>query len=898
MKIFHKDKDKEKQKEKTREIHAPQETEDVSPAEEAAAEIDKTAAQELAYNADEKEQNPDSRMEEIYSTKAKQVKFRRQEPLEEEAAAKRKEAAKDELMRGQLEFSLDDREDAPEVMLEPELDPNAVVAEEIIEDVVDVKKLRNIYVQDIDDIDVSLDPMEAVNEYERGAADTARRDARQTAQKPEERTPSAETVVAKVPIYQHESKFDYIYLKAGRFTDVVESEYDEYLKSTDPTISKNYHAMRPEVKPHQSLLYTLSQMAARRKQESEEKQKSKDILRNNFDEEMPKPKKKKRSRVGRFFRVLGAVIASSFTAPSRSEQERTLDYNSREDEKYLSERTRKNFRRLAGGLALFSVICVIMVALVIWERTCGAAAIAERGNGIAVAYCTTQLVLTLIMGLIGRHTLLDGLKPLKRFKGNSATVLALAYIACVIQSIVAMFTTTSFVGGDHHLYSFVVSIALVLHTAGRLMMVTRVKNNFDFISSRSPAYAAKIYNDEEAARRMAGGTVASKGVVAYQHVTSFLSDFLKISYAPDPSEDISGKFMPITVISALFVTILYAILFKSVPGAFSALAVMLSIGIPFTAMVAGNLPMMLFSRKMLDEDAMVAGYPSVRQFCDTDALLMRASDLFPDGCVELSELLPLQQLRVEDGLLMAAAVLREAHSPIAPVFDELVMENRGMLPMVENVLYEDKSGLVGWINGERILIGNLTLMNRYHITIPEDGNLRRMERSGEPTYIAVAGQVIAAMALTYQASPIAKEQIQQAEKNGLALIVSTTDANVTDEMIADRYEIFYRSVKVTAPGYSDLIDEAVGKTEETSRAYLATRGRAGSLARAVGGCIVLKANIRLGIVIEIFGMLLGILLSATLALYASVARLSAFELLIYIGFWVTATLIAEIIKRP
>ena len=62
MKIFHKDKDKEKQKEKTREIHAPQETEDVSPAEEAAAGIDKTAAQELAYNADEKEQNPDSRM--------------------------------------------------------------------------------------------------------------------------------------------------------------------------------------------------------------------------------------------------------------------------------------------------------------------------------------------------------------------------------------------------------------------------------------------------------------------------------------------------------------------------------------------------------------------------------------------------------------------------------------------------------------------------------------------------------------------------------------------------------------------------------------------------------------------------------------------------------------------
>ena len=45
----------------------------------------------------------------------------------------------------------------------------------------------------------------------------------------------------------------------------------------------------------------------------------------------------------------------------------------------------------------------------------------------------------------------------------------------------------------------------------------------------------------------------------------------------------------------------------------------------------------------------------------------------------------------------------------------------------------------------------------------------------------------------------------------LALIVSTTDANITPELIATRYEIFYRSVKVTAPGYSNVIDEATEK---------------------------------------------------------------------------------------
>lgn len=891
MSIFRKDRDKPEKVDELI-VDIPEE-----------AEEDYTDISKAAYDSSSNSLN--NKMEEIYSTRDKQVKYRRQQPLEEEAATKRKEAAKDELIRGKLEFSSAEEDDAPEVKLEAELDPNAIVADEIIEDVVDVKKLRNIYVQDIDDIDVSLDPMENLRAYENKVNDKSGQE-RRTAPKPPEEpyVPSGETIIAKVPVYQHESSLENIYLKAGRFTDVVESEYDEYLKSTDPTISKNYHTMKPVVKPHQSLLYNLSQVAARHKAESEQKQKSKEVMRNNFDEEpadlnKKKEKKKKRSRARKFFRVLSAVVSTSFTAPSEDEQDRAMDYSSREDEKYILERTNSNIKRTAISLALYLLISVVMISLVIWERTSGAAAVAEKGGGVAFTYCAVNLILTVATGLVARHSLIDGLKPLRRFKFNCGTVISLAYIACFLQGAVSLFTCTSFVGADHHLYCFVTAFALLLNSAGRLMMAMRVKSNFDFIASRSPAYAAKIYDDEETARRMVSGTTASRGVIAYQHVTSFLSDFLKISYAPDPSEELSGKLAPVAVISSLFVTILYAIIFKSVPGTVSALAVMLCIGIPFTAMLAGNLPMLLFSRRMLDEDAMVAGYPSVRQFSDTSAVMMNATDLFPDGCVKLEELVPLIQYRVEESLLMAAAVMREAASPIAPVFDELVMENNSVLPSVESVMYEDKSGLVGWINRERVLIGNMTLMNRYHITIPEDILARRAKNSGiEITYIAVSGQAVAVLALSYTAAPIAKEQIAQAERSGLAVIVSTTDSNITPELIADRYQLFYRSVKVTAPGYSTVVDEMTTKVEEASRSYLATRGRIGSLARAIGGCIGIKANINLGIVIEIFGMLLGILLCATLALYASVARISVVELIIYIGFWVVATIAAELIRRP
>lgn len=863
------------------------------------AEEEYTDISEAAYDSSSEPLDNDNKMEEIYSTKDKQVKFRRHQPLEEEAAARRKEVTKDELIRGKLEFSMPEKINAPEVKLEAELDPNATIAEDIIEDVVDVKKLRNIYVQDIEEIDVSLDPMDSVKAYEKQAQNTERHDNRAAKkQKKNDYVPSGNIVVETIPVYQHEDSVDKLYLKAGRFTDVVESEYDEYLKSTDPTISGNYHATKPMVRPHQSLLYTLTQIAQRHKNESAQKQKSKEIMRNNFDESAPKPKKKKRSRVAKFFRVLGAVISSGITTPSEDEQERAMDYSSNEDEQYIFERTHQNIKRQVTHLLLYLLIGVAMLGLTIWERAAGAAVVAANGAGSAFTFCGLYFILTFALGLAARHMLIDGLKPLKRLKFNCGTVISLSYIACFIQGLVSLLTCTSFVGSDHHLYSFIPAFALILSTTGRLLMALRVKSNFTFISDHSPAYSAKMYDDVETARRMVSGTTSSKGIIAYQHVTKFLSDFLKISYAPDPSEELSGKMAPIAVISSIIVTILYAILFKSVQGTVSALTVMLCVSIPFTGMLAGNLPLLIFSRRMLREEAMVAGYPSVRQFCDTNAVMMNACDLFPTGTVTLKEMLPLQQYRVSESLLMATAVLREAKSPIAPAFDELVMENNNVLPPVESVMYEDKSGVVGWINGERVLIGNMKLMNRYHITVPTDAIASNRSNSLEIAYVAIAGQAVAVLGLSYEAANTIKDQIRRAERSGLALIVSTTDANITPELIADRYEIFYRSVKVTAPGYSNVIDEVTGKVEETSRAYVATRGGIGSLARAIGGCIGLKSNISLGIVIEIFGMILGIILCATLALYASVARLSIVELMIYIGFWVAATLIAELVRRP
>lgn len=60
------------------------------------------------------------------------------------------------------------------------------------------------------------------------------------------------------------------------------------------------------------------------------------------------------------------------------------------------------------------------------------------------------------------------------------------------------------------------------------------------------------------------------------------------------------------------------------------------------------------------------------------------------------------------------------------------------MPEVESVLYEDELGLVGWVNGERILVGNRELMTKYSVETPSIEYEDKYIQSGKQvTYVAV-----------------------------------------------------------------------------------------------------------------------------------------------------------------
>ena len=846
--------------------------------------------------------NKKDKMEEIYSTKDKQVKYKRLTPLEAEAELKRKEAAKEKLASGKAEIALNTpkvQEKIVELTCEPE--EGTVIAEDIIEDVEQFSPARAVHLQDIDDIDIDIDPNTAIKKYERQVNSTERYEQRNKEQaeneyervfgKPKFYAPS-DRIVTKIPTYQHDSKVEHIHLKAGRFTDVVESEYDEYLKSNDPVISKRPQLAHKNIEPKQSLLYTLSHLATQKNADKEHTDNT------ALQSDVQEPKKPE-NKIKKFFRILLLLILpKKNSAATRNKANNVIDYQSRQDAKHVSKEINRNLKNLTIKVIILAVLFVISLVFTIMERTMGDNIFSGTAYS-PIIYCGINLVILLITGIISKPFIISGIKPLKAFKGNSDTAASCAYIACLIQQIASMFFANQFVGNAMHLYTTIVTLGFTLGTLGRIVIVSRVKGNFKFITSKSPAYAAKVFNDEDTARKMLSGTTASHSVVVYQHETDFLSDFLKISYAPDPSEELSGKLAPITLVSSVFVSIVYGVIFKTVIGALSALAVMCCISIPICTLLAGNIPLKLLCKKSLQKNAMISGYPSVRQFCDCDAFMVKATELYPKGSINLNAIKNFVEFRIEDSHLAAAMILKDANSPLQYIFDDLVKENTNNLPRVESVMYEDKLGLVGWVNGERVLIGNRKLLDRYNVYIEDAADETKYAKMGKQiTYIACSGQLVSMLVCTYSPDSKVKEALQRTQTNGLCIIVSTTDPNVTQDKISSDYEIFYRTIKILSTGFAGTCNEVTSRKEETSRAYLATRGNLTSLMYATTGCVSLKNNLTIGLIIQIFGLILGVLLCATMVLYASVSILGVIEMLLYMLFWGIATIAAQLIKKP
>lgn len=781
----------------------------------------------------------------------------------EKKAAEKAEKAKREYEEAKKKAA---EEENKIVTLTPEYDENTEFSGEVLGEVDQFRDEAEIKSYHTIDIDIPEDkPKEKTEPKEKKEASQTHVHQFPNTEKPPRK------VVAKVPVYRPDEPRNILNVKAGRFSEAVANEYEEYVRSKNPSVIA--HVLRPEP--------TI------------------------VDEEIaPTEEKHKDNRpIGE--KVISALVGifskdeSDDNDTVKEENSKPVeDYTGEEDEKSILYELNHNIRKLFMRSLLSGIIAAVVVVLTIVTRIfpnaiCSAVPFAPA------AYAILLFILMAASLVLNRVAMLSGLSPLVHIKGNSDTAVAVAGAAGMVQIIVSFFCLGDLNGFYVNYYTVIPMLAFFANNVGKLYMVLRVKDNFKFVSSKGQKYASKIYNNESVAMQMMSGTAADRPIIAYQHKTEFPSNFLKISYAPDPSEDLASKLAPITTIASIIIAVMYGVVKLSFADALNAFALITAVSVPVATLLSVNAPVRKLCKTLLSYGSMLSGYPSVKQFCDSTAIMIDANELFPAESISLEGIKTFEDYGIDESLLCGIAILKEAQNPIANAFDSVVAETEETLPEVESVLYEDEIGLVGWIKSERILVGSRTLMEKYSVEVPNMEYEEKYTSQGrQVTYLSRAGRLVAMFVTRYTPDAQLKAEMQRAETNGISFLIRTTDYNVTNDLVAKLYDLFYRSIKVLPTGLGNVLREAEDTVEETSRSYLITNGKAASLARAVTGCVKIKHNISLSIIIQLIAVIFGLLVASTLSLYAGVQVMGSLEVLIYALFWGAAAVFAPAVQKP
>lgn len=781
----------------------------------------------------------------------------------EKKAAEKAEKAKREYEEAKKKAA---EEENKIVTLTPEYDENTEFSGEVLGEVDQFRDEAEIKSYHTIDIDIPEDkPKEKTETKEK----------KEASQTPVHQFPNTEKpprkVVAKVPVYRPDEPRNILNVKAGRFSEAVANEYEEYVRSKNPSVIA--HVLRPEP--------TI------------------------VDEEIaPTEEKHKDNRpIGE--KVISALVGifskdeSDDNDTVKEENSKPVeDYTGEEDEKSILYELNHNIRKLFMRSLLSGIIAAVVVVLTIVTRIFPSA-ICSAVPFAPAAYAILLFILMAASLVLNRVAMLSGLSPLVHIKGNSDTAVAVAGAAGMVQIIVSFFCLGDLNGFHVNYYTVIPMLAFFANNVGKLYMVLRVKDNFKFVSSKGQKYASKIYNNESVAMQMMSGTAADRPIIAYQHKTEFPSNFLKISYAPDPSEDLASKLAPITTIASIIIAVMYGVVKLSFADALNAFALITAVSVPVATLLSVNAPVRKLCKTLLSYGSMLSGYPSVKQFCDSTAIMIDANELFPAESISLEGIKTFEDYGIDESLLCGIAILKEAQNPIANAFDSVVAETEETLPEVESVLYEDEIGLVGWIKSERILVGSRTLMEKYSVEVPNMEYEEKYTSQGRQiTYLSRAGRLVAMFVTRYTPDAQLKAEMQRAETNGISFLIRTTDYNVTNDLVAKLYDLFYRSIKVLPTGLGNVLREAEDTVEETSRSYLITNGKAASLARAVTGCVKIKHNISLSIIIQLIAVIFGLLVASTLSLYAGVQVMGSLEVLIYALFWGAAAVFAPAVQKP
>lgn len=608
--------------------------------------------------------------------------------------------------------------------------------------------------------------------------------------------------------------------------------------------------------------------------------------------------------------------AEGFEEAEDEDDEEPVDLN---DENVIRDRLRRASKGLWGRLIILAAL--FLGAVFIGAVNIFSLKIGRIGN--MVSYRTapeTYLYSHLAIGILSftacSSVISNGLSRLIRLRPDGDTLCAFAHIGAIAAIIPYLAKSEYVQRGFSHIYIAVSLAALMFNTVSKLLTVKTAQKNFDFVFGRESKYFIE-HCSGNAAQQLAKGCGEGMPAVASMRKTEMLCDFIVSTYCEDSSDRTSRRIVPIALAAAVIGGVAgyftcSATIMKNHPSwAATVSSAILAVSASFSSSMTVTLPMYLASRKAKERGSAILGFAAAEDMSEINAVLADAKMLFPPEAVKIVNICGYDtpktrgegKINIDEAIIYAASLAVASDSILADSLFHILNYKRELLKPVSGCVYENNLGVMGWIDRRRVLLGTRAHMKAHEITVPNTKKETAANKNNdEVIYLAVGGEVCLLFFVKPAAAPGIRRAVRELAFRDISLVIRTVDGMVTAPTVAKVFGIDESSVKILPAELHETFEENTRFVSNGSAA-VSCDGSFRSLADSVTASRTVRDRATIGNIMQLAGIIIGIITVLIFTLVTNEARLAEFNLfnvfhvLLFSTVWGALTLGVQFFRR-
>lgn len=473
-----------------------------------------------------------------------------------------------------------------------------------------------------------------------------------------------------------------------------------------------------------------------------------------------------------------------------------------------------------------------------------------------------------VLAILSSPYILSSVKKLSHGKITTDFAILLAAILTIVQLCVNIFAA----GGNLAVTGVAVTVLVFFNNIANLLRERRIKNGLEIIATSREKTAAVVLDRQKDTAALANGSVEGDAVAVVGKKTTNLLGFMRRNL----SKGIVEEHLHIVVFALLGISVVSGIVLSIIFGlqiGICVAALIYSLGLPAGVSLIGELPLKLMSDRLAHYNAAIAGFDGADELNSSNIVTADVCDIFPSGTVTLVNMKAFNNNDLAKTITYAAAVTKAANSPLFNIFEKIIGATElDSLPIAEEVNYEDKMGISGWIGEERVFIGDRNLLQGHSIKVSPMSVDKDILRNGYfPVYVARGNKPCMLLSVKYNVDPNVAYELQSIANTGMTVLISNRDPNVTEETVCDYFDLPDDSVKIMTNRTVNSLNK-ITEYSESVDAPAVYSGDICGLFAAISSSIKLFPTIK---VLSVLSLVLSVCIIAALIYATAVGTASA-----------------------